>query len=90
MGKTYDLNELVEQVTEENKHGEINWDTPKNENEQVNKILEYVTKEEERYYDLSFKCIEENNMTGNMVCTVQASVFQRVRYYIEIMLEGNK
>lgn len=57
-------------------------------NKQIDKILEYVTNEEEKYYDFAIQCMNENNVTGNMVSTAQASAFQRVRYFIEMMLEG--
>jgi|GEM_PF-1538062 len=55
----------------------------------LEKLLDYVTKEEDRYYGYAFKCLDENNMIGNMVHSAEASAFQRVRYAIESLLESN-
>ena len=55
----------------------------------LEKLLDYVTKEEDRYYDYAIKCMEENNMMGNMIHSAEASAFQRVRYAIENLIESN-
>lgn len=57
---------------------------------QIDKILEFVTNEEDKYYDFAFKCMNKNNFTGNMINSAQASAFQKVRYFIEILLEEEK
>lgn len=54
----------------------------------LEKVLDYVTKEEERYYNYSFKCMDEGNTTGQFIHTAEASAFQRVRYFIEVLLEN--
>lgn len=60
-------------------------------NNKLQKLLDYVTKEEDKYYNLGYKEIERNNQVGNMVCTAQASAFGRVRYAIEdLMGQENK
>ena len=55
--------------------------------EKLEKLLGFVIKEEDRYYELANKALHENNMAGNQICVAQASAFQRVRYTIEDMLE---
>lgn len=59
-------------------------------NDMVNKILDYVTKSENYFYDLAFKEMDKNNLQGNLAMTCQASSFQKVRYFIECLLEKNK
>lgn len=53
----------------------------------LDKIYQYVFKEEERFYDLAYKAMEENNTTANMLATAQAASFQKVRYFIEDLQE---
>ena len=56
----------------------------------LEKVLDYVTKEEDKYYELAGKELDKNNMTGNMIMSAQATCFQRVRYFIEdIITIGN-
>jgi hypothetical protein len=55
-----------------------------------NKLLEYVTNEEDRYYEFAHQAMQENNMIGNMVNMAQATAFQRVRYYMEEIKEIEK
>jgi hypothetical protein len=54
----------------------------------LEKVLDYVIKEEDRYYDLAGKCFDENNMQGNMINQLQGGSFQRVRYYIEVLMQN--
>ncbi len=54
------------------------------------KLLEYVIKEEDKYYDLAIKEMYKGNMAGNQIMTAQASAFQRVRYAMETIGESNE
>lgn len=56
--------------------------------DKLEKLLGFVIKEEDRYYELAGKVLHEGNMIGNQMCIAQASAFQRVRYTIEDMLEN--
>ncbi|MGE5422735.1 MAG: hypothetical protein ACM3QW_05705 [Ignavibacteriales bacterium] len=51
------------------------------------KLLDFATKEEDRYYDLSFKAMETHNAINHALNQGQASAFQRVRYAMEAMDE---
>lgn len=57
--------------------------------EKLEKVLEFVTHMENRFY----KPIEEGKYEvgslGALQCTFQASSFQRVRYFIEELMEEN-
>ncbi len=64
----------------------IGWRMKKMSN--LEKVLEYVTKEENRYYELAGKEMDRNNTIGNMIMTAQAGAFQRVRYIIEDIMNG--
>jgi predicted metalloprotease len=59
-------------------------------NDFIDKLLDYVTKSEEDYYELAFKEMDKGNMQGNLVMQAQATAFQRVRYYIQHLLDNNK
>lgn len=52
--------------------------------DKLSKVLDYVTKEEDRYYEMASREMERNNMPGlYYMAQSQASAFQRVRYFIE-------
>ena len=53
-------------------------------NEQVEKIYDFVSQLEDLYYS-KLTCGE--NLQADLMNTAQASSFQRVRYFIEEMLE---
>lgn len=53
----------------------------------LEKVREYAEKEEERYNDLAFKCIEKNNVAGASFHTAEASGFGRVRMFIDTLTE---
>lgn len=53
-------------------------------NEQVKKIYDFVLQMEDSYYS-KLTCGE--NFAEDLINTAQASSFQRVRYFIEEMLE---
>lgn len=53
----------------------------------LEKVLDFATRAEDKYYDLAYKEMERNNALGNQMCIAQASAFQRVRYYIEELLK---
>ena len=53
-------------------------------NEQVKKIYDFVLQMEDSYYS-KLTCGE--NLEADLMNTAQASSFQRVRYFIEEMLE---
>lgn len=57
--------------------------------EKLDKVLDYVTKEEDRYYDISGKAFDKGNMSGQLLHMAEATAFQRVRYFIEMMEEEN-
>lgn len=50
------------------------------------KLLEYVIQEEDKYYDLAIKEMYKDNMIANQICTAQASSFQRVRYFMDELM----
>jgi hypothetical protein len=52
--------------------------------EEIAKIYDFVAKMEDLYYS---KPTEGKNLTSYMVMMAQASAFQRVRYFIEILEE---
>jgi len=54
--------------------------------DKLDKLFDYVSKEEEKYYELSFKEMDRGNITGLQVMQSQASAFQRVRYAIEDLM----
>jgi hypothetical protein len=58
-----------------------------NDKEKLEKILEFVTKEEDKNYDFAGKCFDQNNMQGNAIHTLRAGAFQSVRYFIEDLEE---
>ena len=53
-------------------------------NEQVKKIYDFVSQLEDLYYS-KLTCGE--NLRADLMNTAQASSFQRVRYFIEEMIE---
>ena len=57
--------------------------------EELKKLLEYVRKEEDRYCGYTHKAMHEGKMQAYLIHQAEASAFQRVRYIIEEMLEGN-
>jgi hypothetical protein len=57
--------------------------------EKLEKLIDWVRKEEDQYYDFAYKCLEKNNAVGNMINSAQATAFQRVRYAIEDLLSSN-
>lgn len=58
--------------------------------DKLERLLKYVTDEENKYYDFASKAMEDNNMQSNLVNILQATAFQRVRYAIEDLLENKK
>jgi hypothetical protein len=54
----------------------------------LEKILDYVIKEEDRYYDLANEAMNQNNIFANQINVAQASAFQRVKYFIEMQQES--
>lgn len=60
---------------------------PKELDNELKRVLDYVTKEEDRLYDLAYKEMERNNMLGNQICAAKAGAFQSVKYLIEELLE---
>jgi len=58
-------------------------------NDELKKVYDYVTAQEDKYYDFAFKCLESNNTFANQIHSAEATAFQRVRYFIECMLEDN-
>jgi len=54
-----------------------------NEKEILEKVYEYVKKEEKRYEGLSQKAMDKNNMRGMMIHNAEFSAFGRVRMYID-------
>jgi hypothetical protein len=59
------------------------------DHEKLECLLKLATQYEDQYYDFAAKCMESNNMVGNMVNAAQASAFQRMRYTLEDMLNPN-
>jgi hypothetical protein len=60
---------------------------PKESDNKLNIVLDYVTKEEDRFYDLAYKEMERNNMLGNQIYAAKAGTFQTVKYLIEELLK---
>ena len=60
-----------------------------NDKEKLEKVLKYVTDMENKFY----KPIEEGKYAPTslaaMQCMFQASCFQRVRYFVESLMEEN-
>jgi uncharacterized Zn finger protein (UPF0148 family) len=79
---------LAEQQIETNKNININ-NTPTNKDLRLLvKVADFVSKQEDYYYDIAHKELKENNIFGNQVAGAQASAFQRVRYYIQDLMES--
>lgn len=54
--------------------------------DKLDKLLEYVTAQEEMYYDYAEKAFKKQDMMSYLVNQAQASAFQRVRYVIEDLM----
>ena len=57
--------------------------------EKLEKVLEFVTHMENRFYKPIEKGKYEVGSLAALQCTFQASSFQRVRYFIEGLMEEN-
>ena len=57
--------------------------------EKLEKLLAFVTKEEERRVDFSVKAMDNNNTLGMMLHNAEAGMCTRLRYTIEDMLSRN-
>jgi hypothetical protein len=55
--------------------------------DKMEKLLNYVQGEEDKYYDFSHKAMEKGNETGFLIHQAEATAFQRVRYAIEQLIE---
>lgn len=53
----------------------------------IEQILEYITNQENQTYDNAIKYFEKGNYQAYIKTLSQATTFQQVRYYIEILLE---
>lgn len=53
----------------------------------IEQILEYITNQENQAYDNAIKYFEKGNYQAHIKTLSQATTFQQVRYYIEILLE---
>lgn len=51
--------------------------------DKLEKLLEYVTREENERYDFSHEAAERGNQAAFLVHNAEATAFQRVRYAIE-------
>ena len=56
----------------------------------IDDILNYVTTQEDKYYELSAKALDKGNMQASLIHTAEATAFQRVRYFIEMGFENAK
>lgn len=54
------------------------------------KLLDYVTSEEDRHYEMAGKEMDKGNTSGMMFMQLQAGAFQRVRYFMETITEEGK
>lgn len=54
-------------------------------NDKVQKIYEYVQKQEDKNYEL----LKGDCSTADMICSQRAACFQMVRYYIEEMIQAD-
>lgn len=55
--------------------------------DKLDKLLEYVTAQEEKYYSLAAEAFNEGNMVAYMIHTAEASAFGRVSWAIEEILK---
>ena len=55
--------------------------------EKLEKVLEFVTQMEDKFYKPIEEGKYEPSSLASMQCLFQASSFQRVRYFIESLLE---
>lgn len=53
----------------------------------LEKLLNYVQGEEDKYYNFSHKAMEKGNETAFLIHQAEATAFQRVRYAIEQLME---
>ena len=51
-------------------------------------VLEYVEAQEDRYYEFAAKAMVKGNVQESIIHSSEASAFQRVRYFIEDMMNG--
>ncbi|OZV10772.1 hypothetical protein CIW83_18305 [Tissierella sp. P1] len=58
--------------------------------DKLDKLLEYTSKQEDKYYDFAHKAMEQGNMLAFQVHQAEATAFQRVRYAIEDLKESDK
>jgi hypothetical protein len=54
--------------------------------EKLEKLLELISKEEERRTDFSTKCFEKNNLHGMIIHSAEAGMCTKARYIIEDLL----
>ena len=55
--------------------------------DKLEKLLDYVQQQEDKYYEFSHKAMKEGNETAFLVHQGEATAFQRVRYAIEQLME---
>lgn len=60
------------------------------EMELVSKILAYVTKQEDLYYDKADKLYDAGKIQESLMTTQQAIGYQKVRCFIETLLDKAK
>lgn len=56
--------------------------------EKLDKLAEYLLKEEDLRTDLSIKCFEKGNLLGMQIHTAEANMCARLRWTIDEMLNG--
>ncbi|HHX67419.1 MAG TPA: hypothetical protein GX708_05100 [Gallicola sp.] len=57
--------------------------------DKLEKLLDFVTQEEDKYYELSFNEMEKGNYAGHLAMTCAASSYQKIRYAIEDLMNEN-
>lgn len=58
--------------------------------DKLQKVYKYVNEMEDKYYNLAMKSLDKGNMLSNQLMSAQATAFQRVRYFIDVMGEENE
>lgn len=56
--------------------------------DKLEKVLNYVSKEEEKYYNFCHMAMEKGNTTAYLIHQAEGSAFQRVRYFIEDLMNN--
>lgn len=59
-------------------------------NEDVKKILDYVIIQEDLSASFEASAIEKNNIYGSVIHGVETTAYQRIRYFIEDMIQGKE